>query len=150
MVWLRMVLALLLLLQAASSGFPLLGFAAYRFGLLHPTAGAAAQMVPLWSATPAWQLAVWAAALLGLFAAAVRLAWGRPALAFYAAAIATNMALTQLMHRSGAYRQVFGPVTPRFDYAHLAIFVLVGAQIWWVEQRRRPRLPGTPASESGS
>ncbi|MFI4950279.1 MAG: hypothetical protein ACHP7A_04495 [Caulobacterales bacterium] len=151
MIWLRIVLALLLLLQAASSGFPLLGFTAYRLGLIHPTSGAAAQMVPLWSATPAWQLVVWSVALLMLLAAAVRLAFGRRALALYAAAIAISTGLTQLMQLGPAYRQVFGPVTPPFDYYRLAILVLVGALIWWVEQQRPAlRRRGTPLADGGS
>jgi hypothetical protein len=135
MIWLRIVLAAAVMLQAASSGFPLLGFAAYRFGLIHPTTGAAALMVPLWGATPAWQLAVWFIAILVLLAAAVRLILRRPALLPYVVAIAGNFGLQQLMQRSEAYRQVFGTVTPRFDYDRLAILVLMGVLIWWVEQQ---------------
>ncbi len=134
MIWLRIVLAAAVTLQAASSGFPLLGFAAYRFGLIHPTSGAAALMVPLWSATPAWQLAVWLFGVLFLLGAALRLILRRPALLLYAAAIGVNFGLQQLMQRGEAYRQVFGTVTPRFDYDRLAILVLVGVLIWWIEQ----------------
>jgi hypothetical protein len=147
MIWLRIVLAAAVVLQAASSGLPLLGFAAYRFGLIHPSAGPGATMVPLWSATPAWELAVWLLAILVLLAAALRLIVRRSALLLYVAAIAVNFGLQQLMQRSGAYRQVFGTVTPRFDYDRLAILVLLGVLIWWVEQQ--PRKPGTPASDGG-
>ena len=141
MLWLRIVLAVAVLLQAASSGFPLLGFTAYRLGLVHPTVASGARMVPLWSATPAWQLAVWLVAILILLAAAVRLVLRRSALLLYIAAIAINFGLRQLMQHSEGYRQVFGTVTPRFDYARLAILVLLGALIWWVEQQ--PAKPGS-------
>ena len=142
MLWLRIVLAVAVLLQAASSGFPLLGFAAYRLGLIHPTVASGAQMVPLWSATPAWQLAVWLVAILILLAAALRLVLRRSALALYITAIAINFGLRQLMQHSEAYRQVFGTVTPRFDYDRLAVLVLLGVLIWWVEQQ-----PAKPASD---
>jgi len=146
MIWLRVVLAVALLVQAASSGLPLLGFAAYRFGLIHPTSGAAALMIPLWRATPAWLLALWLAAILVLLGAAVRLVLKRPALAFYAVAIGVNVALQQLMQRSDAYREVFGTHAPGFDYARLAILVLVGALIWWTEQQ--PARLRTPRPDS--
>ena len=152
MIWLRIVLAVAVVLQAASSGFPLLGFAAYRFGLIPPAAGPAAPMVPLWSATPAWQLAVWLFAILVLLAAALRLILRRPALGLYVAAIAVNFGLRLLMQRSDAYRQVFGAVTPRFDYDRLAILVLVGVLIWWVEQQpaKPPSGQAQPPSISAS
>jgi hypothetical protein len=139
MIWLRVILAVALLLQAASSGVPLLAFVAYRLQLIHPTSGAGAVMVPLWRATPAWQLSVWLVAILILLAAALRLVLSRSALWLYIAAIAVNFGLQQLMQRSEAYRQVFGTVTPHFDYARLAILALVGALIWWVEQQPAKR-----------
>lgn len=139
MIWLRVLLAVALLLQAASSGFPLLGFAAYRFGLIQPTSGGAAMMVPLWAATPAWQLAVWLVAILILLTAATRLVLRRSALLLYLVAIGVNFGLQQLMQRSDAYREVFRAHAPGFDYARLAILVLMGALIWWVEQQPAKR-----------
>jgi hypothetical protein len=148
MIWLRVVIAAALLLQAVSSGLPLLAFLAYRLGLIHPTSGPAATMAPLWRATPAWQLAVWLVAILILLGAALRLVLRRSALALYVVAVVVNFGLQQLMQRSDAYRQVFGTATPGFDYARLAILLLVGALIWWVEQQ--PARQGTPLSDSGS
>lgn len=135
MTWLRVVLAAALVLQAVSSGLPLLAFVAYRFGLIHPTVGAAAVMAPLWAATPAWQLAIWFVAILILLAAALRLVLRRSALAPYLVAVVVNFGLQQIMQRSDAYHHVFGVATLGFDYARLAILVLVGALIWWVEQQ---------------
>jgi hypothetical protein len=135
MIWLRVILAVALLLQAASSGLPLLAFLTYRLGLIHPTSGPAATMAPLWRATPAWQLAVWLVAILILLAAALRLVLRRSALGLYVVAIVVNFALQQFMQRSDAYREVFGTTAPGFDYARLAILVLLGAMIWWVEQQ---------------
>ena len=70
MMWVRVVLALIVAAQALSSLFPLMGYVAYKLGVIHPHSGLAAQMVPLWAATPSWQLAVWAicVAALGLAA----------------------------------------------------------------------------------
>jgi hypothetical protein len=148
-IWLRVILAIAVLLQAASSGLPLLAFAAYRFGLIHPTSGPAATMAPLWRATPDWQLAVWLLAILILLAAALRLVLRRSALLLYVVAIVVNFGLQQLMQRSDAYREVFGTNTPGFDYARLAILVLVGALIWWVEQQRGKAAPAKiPAADS--
>jgi len=144
MIWLRVVLAVALLLQAVSSGLPLVAFVAYRLGLIHPTSGPAATMAPLWRATPAWQLAVWLLAILVLLAAAFSLVLRRSALLLYIVAIVANFGLQQLMQRSDAYRQVFGAATPGFDYARLAILALVGVLIWWVEQQPARRKGGLP------
>jgi hypothetical protein len=80
-------------------------------------------------------------AILILLAAALRLVLRRSALPLYIAAIAINFGLRQLMQHSEAYRQVFGSATPRFDYDRLAILVLLGVLIWWVEQQ--PAKPGS-------
>jgi len=132
---LRIVLGLVVAAQGLSSLFPLLTSAAYKFGLIHPTSGPAALMVPLWAATPLWQLAVWLAAVLVLAVAAWRLARGRPALWLYLAALAANAGLQWLMQRSAAYHRVFGPATAPFDRDRLVVLLLVGALIWWVEQQ---------------
>jgi len=145
MIWLRVILAVALVLQAASSGLPLLAFVAYRAGLIHPTSGPAATMAPLWRATPLWQIGVWFAAILILLVAALRLVLKRSALLLYVVAIGVNFGLQQLMQRSDAYREVFGTNTPGFDYARLAILVLVGALIWWVEQQPGVRRAPPPA-----
>ena len=75
----------------------------------------------------------------------------RPALNLYAIGCLTNLGLQQLMQREPAYHQVFGPATARFDYDRLAILLLVGALIWWVEQQpAKTAAGGRPPPDSAS
>ena len=135
MMILRIVLALLVALQALSSGFPLLGYVAYKLRLIHPGAGPAALMIPLWEATPWWQLAVWALCVAALILAAWRLIRRRPALLIYAGAILANTGLQWLMQLTPAYHRLFTAATTRFDVDRWVVLLLLGALIWWVEQR---------------
>ena len=135
MTLLRIGLALVVLLQALSSGLPLIGYAAFKLGLIHPISGPAARMVPVWIETPWWQLAVWAACVAGLLVAAWRLIRRRPAVALYLAAILVNTGLQWLMLRGPQAQRLFAS-SIRSDYDRLAALLLVGALIWWVEQRR--------------
>jgi hypothetical protein len=150
MIFLRIGLAIVVVLQAFSSFFPLLGNVLYKSGLAPVVSGPAARMVPLWAATPWWQLAVWLAAILMLVAAAWRLIRRRPALWLYIAGIAANAGLRWIMQAGPAYRQVFGETFQGFNYARLAILVLVGALIWWVEQQPAKAAPApSPANSKG-
>ena len=135
MMILRVLLAMAVLLQALSSFFPLLGNALYKFGRVEIATGPAARMAPLWAATPWWQLAVWALGILLLLAAAWRLVRRRPALVLYVAAMAISMGLNWLMQNGAVYREVFRDAPAGFGFARLAILVLGGALIWWVEQQ---------------
>ena len=135
MMVLRIGLALVVTLQALSSGLPLIGYAAFKLGLIHPVSGPAARMVPVWIETPWWQLAVWAACVAGLLVAAWRLIRRRPAVALYLAAILVNTGLQWLMLRGPQAQRLFAS-SMRSDYDRLAVLLLVGALIWWVEQRR--------------
>ena len=150
MIFLRIGLALVVIAQAFSSFFPLLGNTLYKSGLAPDVTGPAARMIPLWDATPWWQLAIWFAAILLLVAAACQLIRRRPALGLYLAAIATNAGLRWIMQTGPAYRQVFGETSMGFSYARLGILLLVGALIWWVEQQpsKGAQAPG-PANSEG-
>lgn len=143
MMILRIVLALAVVGQALSSFFPLLGNVLYKSGLVTAASGPAARMVPLWAATPWWQLAVWLAAIVMLLAAAWRLIRRRPALWLYIASLATTFSLRWIMERGAAFHEVFGDAPRGFDFARLAILVLGAALIWWVEQQ--PAKPPTDA-----
>ena len=145
MMILRIVLALAVVGQALSSFFPLLGNVLYKSGLVTAASGPAARMVPLWAATPWWQLAVWLAGIVMLLAAAWRLIRRRPALWLYIGSLAITTGLRWLMERGAAYQQVFADAPRGFDFSRLAILVLGGALIWWVEQQ--PAKP--PAAASG-
>lgn len=142
MMWVRIVLALIVAAQGISSFLPLPAYAAYKFGLIHPHSGLAARMVPLWAATPWWQLVVWGACVAAIEFAAWRLIRVRPALALYAAAIGANTGLQWLMQQTPAYHRLFTPATARFDFDRWVILLLIGALIWWVEQQPAPRRRG--------
>jgi hypothetical protein len=135
MMILRVVLALAVVGQALSSFFPLLGNVLYKSGVVTAGSGPAARMVPLWAATPWWQLAVWLAAIVLLLAAAWRLIRRRPALLLYMASLATTFGLRRIMERGAAFQEVFGDAPRGFDFSRLAILVLGGALLWWVEQQ---------------
>jgi hypothetical protein len=144
MMILRIVLALAVVGQALSSFFPLLGNVLYKSGLVSARdSGPAALMVPLWAATPWWQLVVWLLGILLLLAAAWRLVRKRPALGFYVAGIAAGMSLTWLMQQGAAYREVFRNAPAGFDFARIVILVLGAALIWWVEQQ-----PAKPSADT--
>ena len=132
---LRIGLAVVVLLQTLSSGLPLIGYAAFKLGLIHPVSGPAARMIPVWVETPWWQLAVWSACVAGLLVAAWRLIRRRATVGLYLLAILTNAGLQWVMLRGPHARRLFASST-RFDYDRLALLLAVGALIWWVEQRR--------------
>lgn len=114
--------------------FPLLSNAAYKLGMMHDLKGDAARMVPLWQATPWWQLAAWLAVVTLFLAAAWRLIRGRRALGLYAAAFVADACLWWVFQSGAAYRQVFSPAELQFDYYMLGAMLLVGALIWWAER----------------
>jgi hypothetical protein len=142
MMWVRVVLALIVAAQGLSSFFPLTGYVAYKLGIIHPTSGLPAVMVPLWAATPWWQLVVWAACVVALELAAWRLIRRRPALVIYLPAIFANAGLQWLGERTPAYHRLFSAAAARFDFDRWAVLLLIGALIWWVEQQ--PVRGGSP------
>ena len=121
--------------------FPLLSNAAYKLGYLHRLTGDAARVVPLWEATPWWQLAVWLAVLILFAVAGWRLIRGRSAFRLYAVTIVLDAALWWVFQSSAAYRQVFTQAELQLDYYSLGAMLLVGGLIWRVE-----RTPGQTAA----
>jgi hypothetical protein len=102
-------------------------------------------MAPLWAATPWWQLAIWLLSILLLLAVAWRMIQRRPALGLYFGAITITLGLNWIMQNGAVYREVFRDAPAGFDLARLAILLLGGALIWWVEQRSAT--PGPSDSE---
>ena len=148
MMILRVLIAIAVVIQALSSFFPLLGNALYKSGQVQIASGPAARMAPLWAATPWWQLAVWLLGILLLLAVAWRMIRRRPALVLYVAAITISMGLNWLMQNGAVYREVFRDAPAGFDFARLAVLVLGGALIWWVEQQ--PAKPAPPVDTANS
>ncbi len=135
MMFLRIVLAGVVLLQALSSGLPLIGYAGFKLGLIHPVSGPAARMVPVWAETAWWQLGVWSACVAGLLVVAWRLIRRRATVGLYLTAILLNAGLQWLMLRGPEAQRLFAR-SARFDLDRLALLLAVGALIWWAEQRR--------------
>jgi hypothetical protein len=119
--------------------FPIAANALYKAGQMPAPGGEAARMVPLWEATPWWQLAVWAAIVALFMLVAVRLIRGRAALGLYLLAIVADRALWWVMHAGEAYQQAFTPAELQLDYVTLAAMVLVAVLIWVAERRPAPR-----------
>jgi len=141
MMILRVLIAIAVVIQALSSFFPLLGNVLYKSGQVQIASGPAARMAPLWAATPWWQLAVWTVGILLLLVVAWRMIRSRPALALYVAAIVISMGLNWLMQNGAVYREVFRDAPAGFDFARLAVLVLGGGLIWWVEQQPAKTAP---------
>jgi hypothetical protein len=135
MMILRVLIAVAVVIQALSSFFPLLGNVLYKAGRRELATGPAARMAPLWEATPWWQLAIWTLGILLLLVVAWRVIRRRPALGFYAAAIALSTGVNWLMQNGAVYREVFRDAPAGFDFARLVVLLLGGALIWWVEQQ---------------
>jgi len=119
--------------------FPIVANALYKAGRMPAPAGEAARMIPLWDATPWWQLAAWTAIVALFLLVAVRLIRGRPAFGLYLLAIAADGALWWVMHASEAYQLAFTPAEAQLDYATLAAMILVAVLIWLAERRAAPR-----------
>jgi len=122
--------------------FPIVTNVLYKLGAMPHPAGDAARMVPLWVATPWWQLGASAAIAALFLTIGWRLVRGRPALGLYVAAMVADTVLWWIMHSAAAYQQVFTPIEVQMDYDMLLGAAVAGAVIWWVE--RRPL--GEPAS----
>lgn len=136
MKFLRIALGLVVGAYALFSLFPIGTNAAYKLGLLHAS-GDEARLIPVWEATPWWQLAVWAA-LVAFFAhVAWRLIRGRAALTAYVAALVMDAALWWTMQTQPAYQEAFTPAELQIDYLTLLSMAVVGGLIWWAEGRGR-------------
>jgi hypothetical protein len=134
MKYLRVALGVLVGAYALYSLFPIGTNAAYKLGLLGVSEGEA-RLIPLWEATPWWQLAVWAALTAFLLHVAWRLVRGRTALTAYVVALLLYAALWWTMQAQPAYQQAFTPAELQLDYLMLLAMALVGGLIWWVEGR---------------
>jgi hypothetical protein len=119
---------------------PMLNATAYQLGVMHRIKPAAARMVPLWAATPPWQLCVWALSVVLMLAAGVQLMRGRRAFRIFVTGFVVTAALWWVYRELPQYRQAFTAQETRSDYYILAVMLLVGAGVWLVE-RPPSRLP---------
>lgn len=113
---------------------PIAADAAYKLDLFTPR-GEATRIVPLWDATPWWQLGA-SAGVAGIFLLiGWRLVRGRSALGFYVVALFANAALWWAVQSSTAYQQVFTQAELQLDYALLLATAVFGVLIWWLERK---------------
>lgn len=104
--------------------------AAWKFGKLKTVPAELQRLVPLWDATPLWQLALWGAGALLLLATAWRLFTGGRAFGVFVLAVAAEVGLWWFMHALPAYQTVFTKAELRYDYytwgAMAVIALLIG------------------------
>jgi hypothetical protein len=133
----RIGLGLIVAAYGALLLIPVLNTTAYQMGLIHRIRPAAARLVPLWAATPAWQICVWVLAVILMLAAGVQLIRGRPAFRLFVAGFVVTAGLWSAYRGLPQYRQAITPQEMRTDYYVLAVMLLVGAGVWLVERPAR-------------
>jgi len=132
---LRIGLGVLVGAYGLSNLAPIGSNALYKAGGLRNPPADLARMVPLWEATPWWQLAVWTGIVALLLVVAWRLIRGRTALGLYVLGLLAQTAFWWVMHAGAAYQQAFTPAELQMDYDMLLAIALVGVLIWWTERR---------------
>lgn len=142
MKFLRIALGAVVAAYGLFSLFPIATNAAFKLGLLHP-GEAQARLIPLWSATSWFQLAVWAAVVGVFVVVGWRLIRGRAALGLYLLAVVLDTALWWVMQSGDAYQQAFTAGELQMDYDLLLGMLAAGVAIWRIE--RQPREQATTA-----
>lgn len=107
---------------------------AHKLGKLTTVPADLQRMVPLWDATPMWQLAIWGAAALLLLVSAWRLFTGGKALGVFLLAIVADVATWWFMHSLPAYQTVFTKAEQQYDYCIMGGMVAVAVLIWLTER----------------
>lgn len=136
MKFLRWVLGALVLAYAGLSGLIAVMTAAYKLGKLKTVPADVQRMIPLWEATPWWQLAVWGVVVLLLLAAALRLFRGGRAFGVFALAVIAEAGLWWVMHKLPAYNAAFTPAELKMD-PYILGGLVVGTLLIWVTERDR-------------
>ena len=110
--------------------------AVHKLGKLTTVPAELQRMVPLWDATPWWQLAVWGVVVLLLLTAALRLFQGGKAFGVFALAVVGEVGLWWVMHKLPAYNAAFTPAELKTDPYILGGLVVAGLLIWVTERDR--------------
>lgn len=108
--------------------------ALHKLGKLATVPAEMQRMVPLWDATPWWQLAVWGLTALLLLVTAWRLFTGGKALGVFLLAVAADVATWWFMHKLPAYQTVFTKAELTYDYYTIGAMVLVALLIGVTER----------------
>lgn len=131
---LRWVLGALLLALGALSALMAGLNLAHKLGKLSTVPADLQRMVPLWDATPMWQLALFGATALLMLVTAWRLFTGGKALGVFVLAVAAHVATWWFMHGLPAYSTVFTKAELRYDYYTFGAIAVVGVLIWLSER----------------
>ena len=134
MKFLRWVLGALVLAYAGMCGLMAGMNALHKLGRLTTVPAEMQRMVPLWDATPWWQLAVWGAVTLLLLVTAMRLFNGGKALGVFVLAIAGEVAVWWFMHKLPAYSTVFTKAELQYDYYTWGAMAAIAVLIWLTER----------------
>ena len=102
---------------------------AHKLGKLGEVPADLQRMVPLWDATPMWQLAIFGAGGLLALMAAWRLFTGGKALGVFALAVVAEVAAWWFMHKLPAYGTVFTKAELQYDYYTWGALAVVGVLI---------------------
>lgn len=131
---LRWALAALIVLYSVFNIIPIVSTLGYKMKWW-ATHADIVRIEPLMAATPWWQLALWVVIVGLMWLAAWRLFKGRRALLPYAAFVVLSFAMWLYMKMGPIYDSVWTKTELQADYIILAVEVVVGVLIWWMENR---------------
>lgn len=107
---------------------------AHKLGKLSTVPTDLQRMVPLWDATPMWQLAIFGVGGLLALMAAWRLFTGGKALGVFVLAAAAEVGAWWFMHKLPAYSTVFTKAELQYDYYTWGALGVVAVLIWLTER----------------
>ncbi len=131
---LRWVLGALVLAYAGMCAFVGGLNALHKLGQLKDVPAEVQRMVPLWDATPWWQLGVWGVICLLLLVAAWRLFTGGKAFGVMALAAVADIGLWWVMHKMPAYQAAFTPEELKMDPYILGALIVAAVLVWFTER----------------
>ena len=134
MKFLRWVLGALVLAYAGMCGLMAGMNALHKLGRLATVPAEMQRMVPLWDATPWWQLALWGGVVVLLLVTVMRLFTGGKALGVFVLATAGEIATWWVMHKLPAYQTVFTKAELQYDYYIIGAMILVALLIGVTER----------------
>lgn len=131
---LRWVLGALVLAYAALCGLVGGMTAAHKLGKMATVPADVQRMIPLWDATPWWQVAVWGVIVLLLLVSAWRLFTGGKAFGVLLLAVVADAGLWWMMHKMPAYQAAFTPAELKMDPYILGALLVVLVLTWLTER----------------
>ena len=130
-VW-RWIVGTLIALYALQGLLAVVTTTGLKFGWVAGT-GATQRLLPLAEATSALQLAAWWAAIVLFFVCAWRVVHRQRTLTLYGVAFVLDIGNWVIAKLGGIYDRIFTTAELKFDYVLLAILLMLGATIWFLE-----------------